>query len=156
VRFENPSHGSRPITRLLVRVVPHGSPTWLGEFAGYFNEPPGITALASCPNELQICSICAGSGYLVQVDEPNQWESVPCAPVRGVLPIESENLLVMYDFTSVVAYGRQGVQWRADDIVPDDLSIGRVVASSIEIAGWDPATDARITLRLHMETGRQL
>jgi hypothetical protein len=156
LRFENPSQSSaRAITTLLVRIAPHESPSWLGEFAGYFPEPPGITAVASCPDELQICTICAGSGYVVQVNEPSQWESVPCIPVRDVLPIKPENLLLMYDFTSVVAYGRQGLRWRADDIVPDDLAIEGVVDGSVEISGWDPSTSTRIKVRLHAESGRQ-
>jgi hypothetical protein len=153
LRFENPSHGSRAITTLLVRVAPHGSPAWLGEFAGYFNEPPGITAVAACPNAVQICVVCAGSGYVVRVNEPTQWKSVPCIPVRAAFPVEVESLLLLYDFTSVVACGRQGLKWRADDLVPDDLAIDRVVGGFIEISGRDPSTSARVKVRLRAESG---
>jgi hypothetical protein len=155
LRVENPSHGSRAITTLLVRVVPHGSPAWLGEFAGYSNEPPGISAVASCPNDLQICVICAGSGYVVRVEDPTHYESIPCFPVRDIIPIRPEGLLVIYDFNSMVAYGRTGLQWRADAVVPDDLAVDGVGGGFIEISGWDPAINSRVTVRLSTGSGRQ-
>jgi len=140
-------------TRCLVRVQLPGANGWIGRFVGEYDEPPAISLVASSPDPRKVCVVCAGTGYLVDIDRPDQWEIVECFPICSVRAVTSLELIVFGDFTRLLAYGRHGLAWKATDLVSDELTISNVDGTRLEVEGLNAATGQTVKLAIDAHTG---
>lgn len=140
-------------TRCLVGLQLSGENGWIGRFVGEYDDPPAISLLASSPDPRKVCVVCAGRGYLVDVDRPDKFEIVQCFPICSVRSVEPLNLIVFGDFNDLVAYGRHGLAWKAADLVSDELTITNVAGTLLEVEGLNAATGQRVQLAIDARTG---
>jgi hypothetical protein len=140
-------------TRCMVRVQLTGEDGWIGRFVGEYDEPPAISLVAASPNPRRVCVVCAGTGYLVDVDQPDHFEIVECFPICSVRTVASLELIVFGDFTDLVAYGTQGLAWKATDLVSDELTITNIVDTLLEVDGLNAATGETLHLTIDARTG---
>src|SRR5450432_1052470 len=97
---------------LWLKIVPATGKSWIGVFAFRFDPPHGLSRVVSTPDPDRVCIVSGSAGYLVKVDNPETWEEV-VIPVLSVLSLPEHELLVLSDFTSLAAYGRNGLSWRS-------------------------------------------
>ncbi len=99
--------------------MPFGGEFWLANFAaGGFP----LTAVTTCPDPNMFCAVVRGAGYTVRVDDPQLWSGVRAHPVEQVIPDLEHELLLLADFTRIVAYGAGGLVWSASFVL-DGLKI---------------------------------
>jgi hypothetical protein len=141
---------------ILVRVKPAEGSSWIGIFAFGYESPNCFTAICSCPNENTLCVVSQGQGFIVNAFEPRVWEEVKSFPILDVRDIVEKRLLVFADFTSIAAYGVNGLLWTTERLVTDDLKITEVTAEYIKCVGWDGPRDREIGFLVDVDTGLKL
>ena len=81
----------------------------VGVFAARSKPGPGIDLVSSMPDPEICCVTTWGTGYLVNVRDPNLWRAIDTYPVLGANAIVDLQLLVLNDFTNLAAYGADGL-----------------------------------------------
>lgn len=132
-----------------------GTP-WTGVFALGYAPPPAISRVLSTPDPGRICVISSGAAYVVKADEPEVWETLDLMPVLEARPIPEHSLLVLSDFTRLIALGRNQVVWRSPRVCWDDLRILNVSNEVIEGVGWDPVNSCDSPFAVDIRTGKSL
>jgi hypothetical protein len=139
---------------VMVEISPNSAEPWIGVFAfGYGLARTAISAISTCPDEYSICVVANGSAYVTDSRRPSSCVTVPCVPVFGVRSVARADLLVFWDFTSIVAWGRQGLAWKSKDLCSDDLEVGEVTGKSIKCTGWSAPSRSKIAFELDLFTG---
>jgi hypothetical protein len=80
--------------RFALRVLPAEGPPWVGVFAG---EGFGFDAVASTPDTQMLCVVAQGTGYFVCAADPESWMPIDAFPIRDLVPIVEQGLLVFVD-----------------------------------------------------------
>jgi hypothetical protein len=130
--------------------------SWIGVFAFGYQSPPAFSRVLSSPDPNRACVISRGGAYIVQTDEPENWEQVPIIPVLDLRLIPEHQLLVFADFTRLAAYGKSGLAWRSPQVCWDELKILNVTLDTIEGVGYDPINLGESRFAVDMRTGRSL
>jgi hypothetical protein len=138
---------------VLIRITPEGRQAWLGTFANGQLTRKGTTGVFTTPNPDRVCVVAAGEGYLVSANRPTVWDEVSITPVIDVRPIRAHSIIVIANFTELVAYGRAGIKWRTRRLTWDSLQITEVTDASIKGEFWDILSEAMETFIVDLETG---
>lgn len=110
---------------------------WVGTFADGDLSPNALTGIFTHPNPEWVCVVARGEAYIVNVSDPSQHESVNVVPVMGIVPVPSAGILVLYDFTRLVAFGAKGVKWRTPRLSWDGLRDVSFNGEKIVGTAWD-------------------
>jgi hypothetical protein len=131
---------------------------WIGIFKFGYQSPPAYSRVVSSPAPDSVCVISNGAGYLVKADEPEVWEKIQVSPVLNDRLVPEHGLLVFSDFTSLAAYGSNGLVWRSPRVCWDGLKIVSVGHETIEGIGDDPTNSITHESRfvVDVKTGRSL
>jgi hypothetical protein len=152
----------RPVHRpehdgLWLRIRAENGKPWVGVFAFGYSSPPAFSRVVSSPDPERMCVVARGAAYLVKADEPERWERVPVTPVLDIRSVPEYGLLVLADFTRLVAYGNQGLVWQSPRLCWDGLKVVAVSSDRIEGVGSDPTNlDASQPFAVDIKTGRSL
>ncbi|HTZ76179.1 MAG TPA: hypothetical protein VMB47_19850 [Candidatus Aquilonibacter sp.] len=96
----------------------------------------------------------------MKTDHPTVWEELPIMPVIETRALRSHELLLLSDFVSILAYGRDGVVWQSPRLCWDELKMGEVTRDVLEGTGYDPTghSSGKTTMRfaVDLRTGRSL
>ena len=116
-----------------------------------------FSRVVSTPDPDCVCVISGSAGYTVKVDKPEMWETI-VIPVLSVRLLAEHQLLVFADFTSLAAYGKNGLIWRSPRLCWDELKILNVTHDTIEGTGYDPTDSISNESRFAVDivTGRSL
>ncbi len=158
VIFYPPSKSRPEHDGLWLKVSDAKDRAWIGVFAFGYSSPPAFSRIVSSPDPNRVCVISNGGAYLVKADEPKVWEQIPLIPVLDVRSIPEHNLLVFSDFTSLAAYGTNGLVWRSPRVCWDGLKIVSVTRGTIEGTGHDPTSSVTHESRfvVDLKTGHSL
>lgn len=109
---------------LIVQITPHEQNPWVGVFAfGYPDEEYAeCNGVYSCPNPNSLCVVSDGDAFIVDTQSPKQWTIVRCTPVLSVKSLVEHGLLLFIDFSSIWAWGSDGLQWYAN-VAHDGLAV---------------------------------
>lgn len=136
----------------LIKINPRLGDPWLGTFA-FGSFPKAITGIYSCPDEKLMCVISAGEGYIIRTDNPAIWEEIKVCPILDVRLIALRRLLIFADFTSISAYGSEGLEWTTDRLSWDGLRLAEVTPDYIKGFGWDAPREREVEFLVNVETG---
>jgi hypothetical protein len=110
---------ARPPSRVFVEIVPLVGSSWVGAFEGGTAGTPTVHAT---PDPDYAFVNARGYGYVFSAAKPADFSIVRVRPVMHVLAAESHELLLLADFTHVMAYGRNGKdRWLSDRISADGI-----------------------------------
>ena len=84
----------------------------MGSFAFGASGSAALAAVVAMPDGVSLGVVAGGSGYLVSLDDPSQWEVLPSEPITDVRVIEKAGLVVFADLNELVAWDRSGMRWR--------------------------------------------
>jgi hypothetical protein len=139
---------------VIVKVSPNTADPWIAVFAfGYELARTAMSGVLTCPDPYSICVVANGSGYVTDSRRPSTCMSIPCTPVLGVRSVGLADLLVFWNFTSIVAWGRQGLAWKSKRLCSDELEIVEVTSKSIKCGGWSAPSRSKIAFELDLLTG---
>jgi hypothetical protein len=125
---------------------------WIGVFAfGY-----GIARVLSSPDPHCACVISTGAAYLVNSEQPEICEKLSITPVLDARSVAEHQLLLLADFTSLIAYGRSGIVWRSPRVCWDELKILKVTHDIVEGIGYDAINQGESRFAVDIRTGRSL
>lgn len=143
---------------LWLKVKAANGRAWIGVFAFGYSSPPAFSRVISTPNLNCLCVIAKGSAFIVRANEPEVWELLPVFPVLDVRAITEKGLLVFSDFTTLAAYGNNGLAWRSPTVCWDELKITTVTSDTIAGTGYDPTNSITHQSRfvVDLKTGRSL
>jgi hypothetical protein len=113
--------------------------TWFAVFAGGIEKGNFLSGVFHTPDPDTVCVVTKGTGYWVNTLSRTSVD-IPTVPIRQV---EATSELIMFvDFTTVSAFGKEGLIWQSDILVSDELSIQNVDEQQnvVTCAGWDAPT----------------
>ena len=144
-----------PVTRwgspLTIGVHPVSAPPWVGSYAaGGFG---GISVLSASVSPRHLVAVADGLAYVTDVESPGDGAHVACDMVREVAPVETQLLLLVTPI-DIVALGPEGLAWRTERLVVDDLRVESASGDRIVCSGDLPDVD-RPKIVLDPQTGTQ-
>lgn len=121
----------------ILRVHPAEGEPWVGVFRkgsyGYPARAPN--RLIGWPDERSLCVVYAGGAVVVRTDQPALNYEIDAAPICDLLVVPDLELVVFADFTDLVAYGRDGLVWRAT-VASDEARIDRAEGNLLHGGGF--------------------
>lgn len=91
---------------------------------------------------------------LLSYDDPKAQPELGVWPVTGLAWAADRQVVVFHDYTSAVAYGKQGRLWETDRLVLDGLKIRKITATTIEFSGDGYYDVEGHHLSIDLHTGR--
>jgi hypothetical protein len=140
----------------ILAVYPSESPPWIGVFAGGgYGVPPAAPAtIIAMPDFESICVVRTGLGCIIHVDRPEQPERVETFPVTDIYVAPEHEVILLADFTDLVAFGHAGKLWSSGRLAWDNLKIVGIDGTSIEMTGFHaPRNDLRYPFTVDLSTG---
>jgi hypothetical protein len=138
----------------IVKILPKEGNPWFGVFESGEHSTVGIDALAYTPDPEKVCVVNNGSGYFVSSHDPNQWTLIRAFPIKQLLILKEENLILFVDYTSITAYNSTGLRWVSDRISMDGLSVEEVKGNKIYGKYRDLRSECESTFVLDLGTGK--
>ncbi len=147
-----------PERGLAVEVVPSRRRRWVGLFSrGVTGHDSFMTGVLGWPDPRHVCVINEGTGYVVDVESPEDWEAsrdlLDLHPIRCLIAVPAYELVVFGDFTGLSAYGAAGLRWKTKRLGWDDLEIHRLEGDEIVGGVWEAPTDTMREFRVDVRTG---
>lgn len=138
---------------VVLRVEPRDAAPWIAEFRS--SEYSGyLTGWSATPDPDRLCVAANGEAWLVGATTRTA-DILPVFPVMTVFDAAECGLLLVGDFTELVAFGAGGYAWRSGRLVLDDLEVVGATADRIECRGSAEAGESR-SLGVDPATGVQL
>ena len=135
----------------MVRVQPHDADEWVGTFAA--GGLRGSWGVYGCPSPHDLCVIADGLVYIVDVTKPHAGAVVAHDQVHQVVRVAERDLVLFVRFIDIVALGVNGIAWRTQRLVVDDLWVRQAARDVIICSGDNPGGTPEIGL--DPQTGQQ-
>ncbi len=131
-----------------------GNDWWIGRFSA--NSLGELTGVHRWPAEDIAAVFIRGAGYLVNVRNPEGWQSIDASfPVRNYYAVENKRVALLIGHVEMSSYSSTGRLWRSPRLALDDLSVLNVDGESIYCRGYLPDDDAYEFL-VNLRTGEPL
>ncbi len=139
---------------LLLHVTPVSAASWSGLFAA---QPSGRykSGVYSCPDPNVVCVVSNGAGYVLDVRNPDGYHEVPISPVLEVVSAVDAGVLVIANYTDVLAWNRSGKRWLAERVSFDGIRNLQVQGGAVRGMAWSPV-DGDHAFTLDLATGSLL
>jgi len=135
---------------LCVAITPEIGSAWTGSFE---DGPGGCSGLFATPSPDTVCVVSKGQGFMVNVNQPERWETVRSIPIKSVLSIPQYSVLIFVDYTRLSAYGEKGLLWVTTDLSWDGLQITSVDGNKVQGTGWDAPQDSEVVFVVDIKDG---
>ena len=135
----------------VLTVKPNHADAWVGIFDSFNRSQRSV----SWPDGRSVCVFTSyGSCCVVRADDPMIWfEAVMILP-RLLHPVVSHGLVVLGDWTHLIAYDADGLAWESQRLVLDDLKVLECHDDVLRVQGLDPGGITE--LEVDLATGRAL
>lgn len=137
-----------------VKVSPASGEEWVGNFLRGNESPNGIDLCCAHPDGKRLIVVSKGTGYVVSVDDPSQWEEVPLRPILGYAFDADSRTLAMIDYTRVIGVGKEGYIWKTPSLSWDGLKDVEVRNGFLIGKGWNAATSEFVAFEVSLSDGR--
>ena len=138
---------------VLVEVFNAEGRNWTGVFAFGTFSPKGVTGVYQLPDESRFCVVSRGTGYVVNANDPSDWQQVPLIPILDVRCSAHHELLILANDTELCAYDRKGMRWTTERLSWHDLKIKEVSESEVVAEYWNVRDEAVREVRVKLEDG---
>lgn len=114
------------------------------------NVPSGVWAT---PHPGWLCALSGGYAYLVNTLNPDEFTMLEVRPVLEVLPApEAESLLFIGNRT-IVAWGREGLQWTSEKLSDEGITEARVEGGQLRARGWEMMRNGEYDFEIELKSG---
>jgi hypothetical protein len=135
----------------VIRVTPTSGGPWIGNFQ---RGDGTLSTWTATPSGAHVLVVAGGIGYLVTADDPAGYRVLPGYPIRIVAPIVPAALIVLADYTKILASDGAAVAWVSDRVAWDELEIDGLDARTIRGHGFDPTTGNASSFVLDTRSGK--
>lgn len=139
---------------LLLRFVPTSGRPWIGVFAFGDLAFRALSGAFASADPIRMLVVARGEGYLINVTEPKDWESVPFAPITDTRPVPDHLLLLVITPWEIGAYGASGFVWSTGRIAMEGITLDGVLEGRA-MATVNP-DDEPARLLIDLQTGETL
>ena len=85
--------------------------------------------------------IAGGQGYIVDLSQKVLLHYTKNYCLQAVLAPPDRDFVIAADYSSLLAYDRQGMRWRSEDVALDEIHLDSATASSVtgkvwQLDGW--------------------
>jgi hypothetical protein len=137
-----------------ITVTPAAGAMWHGRFFGNYGGP-NVVVNGPSPDVLVVAA--AGVAYVVPVRSPSDYHVLHTWPVRSVQCAPLLGVVLLVDFTDVVALGEGGaVRWEARDLVSDGFTDILLEGSTLALKGYVAPEGRDVETTLDLATGAVL
>jgi hypothetical protein len=139
----------------ILEIVPHADngDAWIGSFACGDLSPNALTGVYTLPSPHKVLVIARGEAYIVNIENPLEYEHLNILPVMGAIPITDAGLIVLHDFTRCDGYDSTGRRWGTPSISWDGLRDVLYDGKLIVGEAWDSPNDAWIAFSVDPSDG---
>ncbi len=141
------------IGALELMISPKDGETFLATCALGFAAATIPTGIWSCPHPDWLCAIAGGYAYMINTQNPREWQQVEYRPVVEVRPVPDAGLLVFASFHTLLAYGVDGLRWKTQRLTSEGLRLGEVANGRLQGWGWDMLTDREYAFSVDLANG---
>lgn len=106
------------------------------------------------PNPDKFVYCFEGNGLLADTRDPHSAVELDIWPVLGAHPVPQHALLLLWNYSSIMALGVDGSVWVSHDLVTDDLAVSEIDGTRLLLTGWDCGED--VSIEIDVLTGREL
>jgi hypothetical protein len=156
-QFVYPRHAEEVERGALEVVVrPTGGEPFLGTFALGFSDQAAPTGVWSCPDPKWLCAVSGGYAYVVNTEQPEQFEQIEYRPVLEVRALPEQKLLLFAGHHALLAWGAKRKAWQTGHLSWEGVQITAVEGRWLNGVGWDMRTDKDVPFRVDLETGEHI
>lgn len=137
---------------ILISIYPHRD-KWLGTFYGEVLSSKSLNKVLSWPDPDKICVVSLGTGFIVDVNNPEKFEIVDLVPLLQVISSKEHGLIIFASYTNLIAYNRNGVLWKTNRISWDGLKITGLSESFLEGEYQDIRSDSDVNFKVNLSSG---
>ncbi|MGB9122728.1 MAG: hypothetical protein WCE73_19080 [Candidatus Angelobacter sp.] len=139
----------------LCLISPARRAPWMASFKFGYPTRLALSGIFSTPNPESLCVVAGGFGYWIDVVQQTK-SDIKCFPIRQAHICEKPDLIVFADCTRLAAYDANGLKWRTDRLVLDDLFIVDGDISVLTCEGLDAAAAATVQFKVDLLSGLKL
>lgn len=136
-----------------LRVEPHGAAPWMGAFAPGYHPPITANGVFSMPSADALTVVSYGQGYLLNASDPTSCRLIRAFPVLDVTASVEQRLRLYADFSSVFAYGKDGIRWVTPNLLFDGIEFDRVTPTTLLARADMPARNGVFPITVDLATG---
>ena len=104
---------------------------WRGDLGGRLRDH-----LIGWPDEVSVAYVGGGVGYVIDTRDPARLREIDALRVVDVLVLPRHELVLFAAWQDVLAYGRDGLVWRADDVACDEIEFKRLDGDVLHARGY--------------------
>jgi hypothetical protein len=151
--FPPQDQAARPLYEVSLKFMPFNKQAWWGVFAARSRQERGLSTVCTMPTPDSCFISCVGTGYVVNVNNPREWQVVQLHPVICVTEQMMPPIMVLSGFTRMLAYDTSGFMWRSEPLCSDQLEVISVDRSTIKFRGWDAPTSQTLVRQVDTSSG---
>lgn len=136
-----------------VKFFPREGVPWYGTFASGSLSRNAVSFAGSCPDKVRAIVISKGEGYVVNVDQPDDWSSIPLLPVMGVVSDAEQQVIIAWDYIRMLCIDQNGIRWKTRRISWDGIKDVTVHSNEIRASVWDPPKGCFRAATIDLATG---
>ena len=137
-------------------IIPENRNPWFASFAQGVISPNAVSAVIAMPDKTNALVISKGEAYIVDTNDPMQWTHLQFLPVMGWQVVIKYDLVLLWNFSCVLALGSGGVLWKTPSISWDGLKLMMLDDREAIFEVWNAPTDSKELVRINLETGAML
>jgi hypothetical protein len=124
---------------------------WVGNFRGIDKEY--FSGVFPWLDPSRLCVVAGGTGYIVQVDNPNVYEELPIVPIIDVYNVSEQGVILFTTYSEISAFSKTGLIWKTKNLAKDGMKI-RDIRDGI-IFGVSKRYEGEFEFRVDLKTGKQ-
>ena len=140
-----------PSVAFLALVRPDVGETWVARFWSRDYGIPAKTFIHTWDSTQRALIVAEGDAFYLRPDDPGWLLDVPVSPVLHLL--RHDDLVVLGDFTSLVAVDGFGIRWQSRRIARDGLRALAIDEDHIEGEGYDPPSGTWLPFSVSLGSG---
>lgn len=126
---------------------------WFASFAAGKLSPNAASAVLTMPNREDVLVISSGEAYIVNTADPQKWEHLRLLPVMGWATVPERELVLLWDFSRVVAYGCTGLAWKTPSISWDGLTFLSLDEKQAVFEVWNAPNESNQSASVDLTKG---
>lgn len=136
---------------LIVHVTTDDGLAWT---AAVESGPGYLSALVCAPTPGHLCAILSGVGFVIPVDEPTRYLSIPIDPIVEIHRVPDTAVVLIVGLEDIVALGAAGILWTARYVAQDGIIVDEITAHTVRGHG-DGADEERVpAFNIEVASGR--